>query len=143
MIQQIHQCQTQRGSGAQKQPPPTSQVSNSKKILIVISNQLCRSERILEEEGTSVAPPQRLRSVAASHAAPPISGSRKRLENRNEADIASGDTGDSETDEDGGNNEEDGFNNEEECSDKEESGNNHSNDENDNNGSQGEKESTR
>src|ERR1700678_4438874 len=55
MIQQIHQCQTQRGSGAQKQPPPTSQVSNSKKILIVISNQLCRSERILEEEGTSVA----------------------------------------------------------------------------------------
>jgi hypothetical protein len=143
MIQQIHQCQKQRGSGAQKQPPPTSQVSNSKKILIVISNQLCRSERILEEEGTSVAPPQRLRSVAASHAAPPISGSRKRLENRNEADIASGDTGDSETDEDGGNNEEDGFNNEEECSDKEESGNNHSNDENDNNGSQGEKESTR
>src|SRR5271168_1788244 len=143
MIQQIHQCQTQRGSGAQKQPPPTSQVSNSKKILIVISNQLCRSERILEEEGTSMAPPQRLRSVAASHAAPPISGSRKRLENRNEADIASGDTGDSETDEDGGNNEEDGFNNEEECSDKEESGNNHSNDENDNNGSQGEKESTR
>src|ERR1700678_1751967 len=97
MIQQIHQCQTQRGSGAQKQPPPTSQVSNSKKILIVISNQLCRSERILEEEGTSVAPPQRLRSVAASHAAPPISGSRKRLENRNEADIASGDTGDSES----------------------------------------------
>src|SRR5271168_4765333 len=92
MIQQIHQCQKQRGSSAQKQPPPTSQVSNSKKILIVISNQLCRSERILEEEGTSVAPPQRLRSVAASHAAPPISGSRKQLENRNEADIENGTT---------------------------------------------------
>ena len=48
--------------------------------------QKARSERLLDEEGTSVAPPQRLRTHIAAPPVKPIPGSRERVENRTMAE---------------------------------------------------------
>jgi hypothetical protein len=48
--------------------------------------QKARSERLLYEEGTSVAPPQRLRTHIAAPPVKPIPGSRERVENRTMAE---------------------------------------------------------
>ena len=58
---------------------------------------------MLEEEGMSIAPPQRTQFFTASQAPPPASGSWKRLKNRVEADVGKSE---SESDEDGGGNKE-------------------------------------
>jgi hypothetical protein len=52
------------------------------RLLFLIKTIFNRSERILDEEGTSVAPPQRLRLQAATPDVPTHSGTRQRVENR-------------------------------------------------------------
>ena len=52
------------------------------RLLFLIKIIFNRSERILDEDGTSVAPPQRLRLQAAIPDVPTLSGTRQRVENR-------------------------------------------------------------
>ena len=67
-----------------------------------------RSEQLLEDEGTSVAPPQRLRSHTAVSQTQPLPGSsRQRVENRTNVD------NDIESDDESGSNETDGQSNSE------------------------------
>ena len=67
-----------------------------------------RSEQLLEDEGTSVAPPQRLRSHTAVSQTQPLPGSsQQRVENRTNVD------NDIESDDESGSNETDGQSNSE------------------------------
>lgn len=81
-----------------------------------------RSEQKLEDDGTTVAPPQRLRSHAAASQPLPLLGStRQRLENRTEVENADDETESSENEDD-----EQGSENDEN-DDDDSNGSNHSN----------------